>query len=148
MSDEEYSRDHPWTETEALAEGQRGKAGFDVDFPEGKRKLDLLAYVQRWRGILPDEYDKIRYLAKAARRNQGLDLVKLHFSKENGHDHMIPDTDWKRALDDPLLVAFGQDTISMGSGKGRAEALEMSKSNPPMQPASRWGFGRRRRGEP
>lgn len=145
MAEEE--RDYPpraMTESEALEDAHRGKAAFEVAYPEEGKRKTFMPYVSRWRGPIPDYYDVPPFAAYNARRDQGIARCTAQINHEALNGSAKPD--WEEALRDPLLEMLENHTVSLGGGKGRSEAVDLGKSNPPVPIRGRWSF--RRRGEP
>jgi len=132
----------PLTESEAAEDASRGAEVTKRLYPVQSDK-GFMPFVSRYRGPFPDFYNIFPLLAYNVRRAQGkamCEAAKIG-TMVNGQARV----DWEAAMDDPLIDLLEEHTVSLGGGKGRAEGVELGKSNPPVAQRSRWGF--RRRGE-
>jgi hypothetical protein len=130
-----------------MEDAHRGSTAFKVAYPGPEERETFMPYVARYRGPIPDFYDRFPFLAYMVRKNQGLERCKAqieHIPMEEFNGKATPD--WELAEADLLLADLENHTISLGAGKGRSEAVDLGKSNPPAPVVSRWSFRRREKG--
>ena len=144
MEAEERYPPRATTESEAAEDASRGAEVTKRLYPTQVDR-EFMPFVSRYRGPFPDFYNIFPLLAYNVRRAQGRAMCAA--SKQGVALNGGTKVDWDKALDDPLIDLLEEHTVSLGGGKGRAEGVELGKSNPPMAQRSRWGF-RRRGGEP
>lgn len=138
MPDDEDPRPSRQSGTKDLLDAYKSKAGFDTLFPEGPRKKNLIPFVARWLGPIPDAYDRIAAGVQLEMSNVLRDKALAILNRK-------PDGakfDWSNVGKHPIIKELEELTISMGGGKGRKEGVEMSKGNPPVQIKSRWSWRR------
>lgn len=119
----------------------KAKAGFDVLYPEeAPVRKKAIEFVARLTGKLPDAYDVLA----AGAYLETLRVVKARADAALKGDGQEPERfDWDNVSRHDVLRALEGLTVSMGSGKGRKEGVDIAKTaGPPMQ-RSRWSWGRR-----
>lgn len=128
------------TETEAAEDSLRGKAMAERLYPD-KRMDEMVPYVARKNGPVPDLYNEIAF----AVFNEYLRVLKEKCNAQlfgvsvNGGTHFS----WDNVRKEATVEMIDRNTVSLGSGRGRKEGVELGKSNPPVQPVSRWALRRR-----
>lgn len=152
MQDEEGPIQRPMTETEAQYEADKSRAALDVAYPTEKRRRIFMPYVSRYRGQEPDFYDafaagvKLEYIRSKVEllkdmREKGLGKVHL----ENGYaPPKAAEFKWGAVMTHALIDTLEDHTVSLSSGKGRREAVEMGKSNQMVERPSRWSLRRQK----
>lgn len=123
---------------DSLLDAYRTKSLAEKAFPEGRAQKEALRdFIARWNGAVPDYYDgfaaSVQLEMTDVLRSKALQVLGKGPARE---------FDWGRLPEHPILMQLNEKTVSLGGGKGRKEAVEMSKSNPPVPGKSRWSWRR------
>lgn len=141
MEDEERYPPRAMTESEAQADAARGISAINAAFPKKPERDTFIPYVSRYRGTEADFWVALRAAAY-------FEICRSTAARMRRMHNHVPadrkgDYTWDKLMDHPLIHQIEEHSISLGGGKGRKEAVEMGKSNPPLVQKSRWSLRRR-----
>lgn len=119
---------------------ERNRTALDKAFAEeqGRQRI-LQPLTSRWIGKMPDYYDGLGY------RGGWVALWNIVESKVQAQiAHQEPNGQAKanlsEALDDAVFNDIELHTVSLGGGRGRKEAVELGKVQPPGEQPNRWSW--------
>jgi len=117
-----------------IVQALKARAGYDVLYPEGPRREKIIEFVSRLRGAYPDAYDilgaGVTFEVTRQLRERALAVL---VSTPNGTGF-----DWSNVTKHALIRSLEDLTVSMGSGKGRKEGIEIARTAPIQESRSRW----------